>query len=60
MSSFILLLLLLLYFFSYTNFGPYIYACYLHYLCIPVMIFTTMDMILCCHKTVPNSRGAVS
>jgi hypothetical protein len=36
------------------------YACYLHYLCIPKMIFTTMNTILCCHKTVPNSRGAVS
>jgi hypothetical protein len=36
------------------------YAYYLHYLCIPVMIFTTMNTILCCHKTVPNSRGAVS
>jgi hypothetical protein len=33
------------------------YACYLHYLCIPVIIFTMMNMILCCHKIVPNCRG---
>jgi hypothetical protein len=33
------------------------YACYLHYLRIPVIIFTTMNTILCWHKTVPNSRG---
>jgi hypothetical protein len=26
------------------------YACYLHYLYISVMIFTTMNTILCCNK----------
>jgi hypothetical protein len=36
------------------------YACYLHYLCIPVLIFTTMNTILCCHKTVLILAGVVS
>jgi hypothetical protein len=35
-------------------------ACYLYYLCISVMIFTMMNTILCCHKIVPNFRGAIS
>jgi hypothetical protein len=35
------------------------YVCYLHYLCIPMMIFTMMNTILCCHKTVPRYRGVL-